>query len=96
MLFVSSMGNFNISILDHMKKMVNIPILRNIGHFDNAMDLASFEDFEGMKINDIPSLRLLLCPRGRARFKTSRTISTSPRELDEKVTKLYILHSVPS
>ena len=40
---VSSTGNFNIITLDHMKKMMNNVIVRNIGHFDNAMDLTSME-----------------------------------------------------
>ena len=47
------MASVNIITLEHMKKMMNNPIFRNIGHFDNAMDLASFEDLEGMNIDDI-------------------------------------------
>ena len=52
-IFVSSTGKFNIRILDHMKKFENNAIVRNIGHFDNAMDLASLEDLEGMKVDSI-------------------------------------------
>ena len=47
--FVSSTGNLNIITLDHMKKMMNNAIVRNIGHSDNEIDLADSDGLEGMK-----------------------------------------------
>ena len=49
-IFASSTCNFNIITLVHMKKMMNKPIFRNIGHFDNEIDFADWEGSEGMKV----------------------------------------------
>ena len=66
-IFVSSTGNFNIITLHHMK---NNAIVRNIGHFDNAMDLASS--------GGLGSFRLLYWSRcDDAGFRPTRAMSTS-------------------
>ena len=41
--FISSIGDFDI-----MKKRMNNAIVGNIGHFDNAINLAGLEGLEGM------------------------------------------------
>merc|ERR1712216_708680 len=52
-IFVSTTGNFNIITIDHMKKMKNNAIVGNIGHFDNEIDMAGLESFQGIKVENI-------------------------------------------
>merc|ERR1712100_81703 len=52
-IFTSCTGNFNIITLEHMKKMKNNAIVGNIGHFDNEIDMAGLEGFEGIKVENI-------------------------------------------
>merc|ERR1712167_437774 len=52
-IFVSCTGNFNIITIDHMKKMKNNAIVGNIGHFDNEIDMAGLESFQGIKVENI-------------------------------------------
>merc|ERR1712226_1462479 len=52
-IFTSATGNFNIITLEHMKKMKNNAIVGNIGHFDNEIDMAGLEGFEGIKCENI-------------------------------------------
>merc|ERR1712203_812561 len=52
-IFTSATGNFNIITLAHMKKMKNNAIVGNIGHFDNEIDMAGLEGFEGIKRTNI-------------------------------------------
>merc|ERR1712165_399123 len=52
-IFVSTTGNFKIITLEHMKKMKNNAIVGNIGHFDNEIEMAQLEKFEGIKIENI-------------------------------------------
>ena len=42
-----------------MKKTMSNAIVRNIGHFDNAMDLASMEGLEGMKGDNVKPQRIV-------------------------------------
>ena len=46
--FVSSTGNVVIPTLAHMKKIMTKATVRDVGHLDNAIDLACLEDLEGM------------------------------------------------
>ena len=52
-IFVSTTGNFNIITCEHMKKMKNNAIVGNIGHFDNEIDMAGLESFQGIKVENI-------------------------------------------
>merc|ERR1711904_184959 len=52
-IFVSSTGNYKIITLEHMKCMKNNAIVGNIGHFDNEIDMAGIEGFEGIKVENI-------------------------------------------
>merc|ERR1712188_95700 len=64
-IFVSSTGNFNIITLEHMKKMKNNAIVGNIGHFDNEIDMAGLEGFEGIRVENIkPQVDRFLFPDG--------------------------------
>merc|ERR1719450_53491 len=64
-IFISSTGNFNIITVDHMKKMKNNAIVGNIGHFDNEIDMAGLEGFEGIKVENIkPQVDRFIFPDG--------------------------------
>ena len=52
-IFTSANGHFNIISSEHMKEMTNKAIVGNIGHFDNEIDMAGLEGFEGIKVENI-------------------------------------------
>merc|ERR1712004_851081 len=52
-IFTTTTGNKDIITLEHMKKMKNNAIVGNIGHFDNEIEMAQLEKFEGIKIENI-------------------------------------------
>merc|ERR1712141_698575 len=64
-IFTSATGNFNIITLEHMKKMKNNAIVGNIGHFDNEIDMAGLEKFEGIQVETIkPQVDRFVFPDG--------------------------------
>jgi adenosylhomocysteinase len=64
-IFTSATGNFNIITLEHMKQMKNNAIVGNIGHFDNEIDMAGLEGFEGIKVENIkPQVDRFVFPDG--------------------------------
>merc|ERR1711869_185785 len=64
-IFTSATGNFNIIRLEHMKKMKNNAIVGNIGHFDNEIDMAGLEGFEGIRVENIkPQVDRFVFPDG--------------------------------
>merc|ERR1712139_371646 len=64
-IFTSATGNFNIITLDHMKRMKNNAIVGNIGHFDNEIDMAGLEGFEGIRVENIkPQVDRFVFPDG--------------------------------
>merc|ERR1712228_615043 len=64
-IFVSCTGNYNIIRLEHMKNMKNNAIVGNIGHFDNEIDMAGLEGFEGIKVENIkPQVDRFVFPDG--------------------------------
>merc|ERR1719242_753234 len=48
-IFVTTTGNKDIIMVDHMLKMKNNAIVGNIGHFDNEIDMAGLESYPGVK-----------------------------------------------
>ncbi|CAA6667924.1 unnamed protein product [Spirodela intermedia] len=48
-IFVTTTGNKDIIMVDHMRKMKNNAIVCNIGHFDNEIDMLGLETFPGVK-----------------------------------------------
>ena len=53
---VTSTGNKDIILLEHMKQMKNQAILGNIGHFDNEIDMAGLENSGATRINIKPQV----------------------------------------
>jgi adenosylhomocysteinase len=52
-LFVTTTGNFNVITAEHMSKMKHNAIVGNIGHFDNEIDMAGLENFDGITKTNI-------------------------------------------
>ena len=63
-IFASSTCDFNISTVDHMKKLTNNAFVGNTGHVDN---LAGSEGLEGMKVDNIkPQKIVVVSPVGHS------------------------------
>ena len=61
--FTSATSNFDIITLGSKKRMSNNAIFGNIGHFDNAVDMAGLEKFDGIEVeNIIPQMDSFFCP----------------------------------
>jgi adenosylhomocysteinase len=48
-IFITTTGNKDIIMAEHMVKMKNNAIVGNIGHFDNEIDMAGLESYPGIK-----------------------------------------------
>ncbi|CAN1790159.1 SAHH [Linum perenne] len=48
-IFVTTTGNKDLIMVDHMRKMKNNAVVCNIGHFDNEIDMHGLETFKGVK-----------------------------------------------
>jgi len=48
-IFVTATGNRDVLTVDHMSRMKDKAIVGNIGHFDNEIDMAGLESFEGIE-----------------------------------------------
>merc|ERR1719420_872521 len=48
-IFITTTGNKDIIMAEHMAKMKNNAIVGNIGHFDNEIDMAGLEGMDGVK-----------------------------------------------
>jgi adenosylhomocysteinase len=66
-IFVTATGNKDIITADHMAKMKHQAIVGNIGHFDNEIDVAGLQKYEGIKrINIKPQVDEWVFPDGHA------------------------------
>merc|ERR1711943_144015 len=64
-IFITTTGNFNIIMAEHMSKMKNNAIVGNIGHFDNEIDMAGVENYPGIKRQNIkPQVDRFIFPDG--------------------------------
>ena len=64
-IFITTTGNFNIIMAEHMSKMKNNAIVGNIGHFDNEIDMAGVENWAGIKRQNIkPQVDRFIFPDG--------------------------------
>ena len=52
-------GSFNIITSDHVKKTMNNATVRNIGHFDNGIDLAGSGSLKGKKVDNIKPQKIV-------------------------------------
>ena len=51
--FITATGNKDIITADHMARMKDKAIVANIGHFDNEIDMAGLERYEGIRKEEI-------------------------------------------
>jgi len=64
-IFVTTTGNKDIIMAEHMQKMRNQAIVCNIGHFDNEIDVAGLRKIEGIKVVNIkPQVNKYIFPNG--------------------------------
>jgi adenosylhomocysteinase len=64
-IFITTTGNKDIIMANHMAKMKNNAIVGNIGHFDNEIDMAGLEKYPGIKkINIKPQVDRFVFPDG--------------------------------
>eukprot|EP00178_Gracilaria_changii_P020771 TRINITY_DN606_c0_g5_i1.p2 TRINITY_DN606_c0_g5~~TRINITY_DN606_c0_g5_i1.p2 ORF type:complete len:494 (+),score=113.20 TRINITY_DN606_c0_g5_i1:1505-2986(+) len=62
---ITATGNKDIVLVKHMEKMKNNAIVGNIGHFDNEIDIAGLESYEGIKKIEIkPQVHRWVFPDG--------------------------------
>ena len=66
-IFVTATGNKDIITADHMSRMKHQAIVGNIGHFDNEIDMAGLEKFDGIeRINVKPQVDEWRFPDGHS------------------------------
>jgi len=66
-IFVTATGNKDIITADHMSRMKHQAIVGNIGHFDNEIDMAGLQSYEGIKkINIKPQVDEWVFPDGHS------------------------------
>jgi adenosylhomocysteinase len=63
---VTSTGNKDIILFDHMKAMKDQAILGNIGHFDNEIDMAALEKSGATRLNIKPQVDLWTFDEGQS------------------------------
>ncbi len=71
-IFITATGNRDVITLDHMRRMKDMAIVGNIGHFDNEIQVSALRNFKWTKIKDqvhlihLPSgNRIILLSEGR-------------------------------
>jgi adenosylhomocysteinase len=70
-IYVTATGNTEIITAEHMSKMKDQAIVCNIGHFDNEIDMAGLEKWQGIKKTEIKGSE---CPVHRYTFKDGHSI----------------------
>jgi adenosylhomocysteinase len=62
-IFITTTGNKDVIMVDHMKRMKNNAIVGNIGHFDNEIDMQGLLDYPGIKrVNIKPQVDRFVFP----------------------------------
>jgi adenosylhomocysteinase len=66
-IFITATGNRDVITVDHMTRMKHQAIVGNIGHFDNEIDMAGLEAFDGIeRINIKPQVDEWRFPDGHS------------------------------
>jgi adenosylhomocysteinase len=66
-IIITATGNKDVVTVDHMAKMKHQAILGNIGHFDNEIDIAGLEAYEGViRKNVKPQVDIWTFPAGNS------------------------------
>ncbi|KAK6161683.1 hypothetical protein DH2020_005064 [Rehmannia glutinosa] len=95
-IFVTTTGNKDIIMVDHMRKMKNNAIVCNIGHFDNEIDMLGLENYPGVKRITIKPqtdrwvIAQLELWKEKSTGKYEKKVYVLPKHLDEKVAALHL------
>ncbi|AHH99574.1 adenosylhomocysteinase [Kutzneria viridogrisea] len=66
-IFITTTGNFNIIMAEHMARMKHNAIVGNVGHFDNEIDMAGLAKVPGIRKREIkPQVHEWVFPDGHA------------------------------
>ena len=62
-IFITATGNVHVINKDHLKKMKNLAVVCNIGHFDSEIDIASLRQYEWINVK--PQVDQVIFPDGK-------------------------------
>lgn len=62
-IFITATGNFNVIKHEHMRKMKDLAVVCNIGHFDHEIDIASLRQYKWINIK--PQVDQIVFPEGK-------------------------------
>ncbi|WP_017608316.1 adenosylhomocysteinase [Nocardiopsis xinjiangensis] len=66
-IFITTTGNFNVIMTEHMAGMKHQAIIGNVGHFDNEIDMAGLEQVKGITKKEIkPQVHEWTFPEGKS------------------------------
>ena len=66
-IFITTTGNFNVIMTEHMAGMKHQAIIGNVGHFDNEIDMAGLEQVKGITKKEIkPQVHEWIFPEGKS------------------------------
>ena len=66
-IFITTTGNFNVIMTEHMARMKHQAIVGNVGHFDNEIDMAGLEKVKGIEKKEIkPQVHEWTFPEGKS------------------------------
>ena len=66
-IFITTTGNFNVIMTEHMSGMKHQAIVGNVGHFDNEIDMAGLEQVKGITKKEIkPQVHEWTFPEGKS------------------------------
>ena len=75
-IFVTATGNKDIITIEHMRKMKNLAIVCNIGHFDNEIQVSSLKNFTWNEIK--PQVDEIEFPDGKKNSVTCKRKISKP------------------
>lgn len=62
-IFITATGNVHVINKDHLKKMKNLAVVCNIGHFDSEIDIASLRQYQWVNVK--PQVDQVIFPDGK-------------------------------
>jgi adenosylhomocysteinase len=66
-IFITTTGCYDVITAEHMTKMKNKAIVANIGHFDNEIDMAGLESYDGVVRKNVkPQVDVWTFPAGNS------------------------------
>ena len=94
-IIITATGNKDVVTVEQMSKMKHNAILGNIGHFDNEIDMAGLEAFDGVVRKNVkPQVDVWTFPDGQRDHRALRGPPDEPRQRDRPpvVRDVELLH----